>query len=320
MNEYFPLNGRRVMVAGAKGMAGSALIQRLASEDCDVVSADRSDVDFSRQDEVEAFFDANHPDALFLAAARVGGIGANAARPAEFLYENLVIETNVIHAAYRTGIKKLVFLGSSCIYPREAPQPIVEEALLTGPLEPTNEAYALAKIAGLKLCQAYRHQYGCDFIAAMPTNLYGPGDRYDLANGHVVAALIMKIHAAKQSGAETVVLWGSGMPRREFLYTGDLADGLVFMLKHYSDALPLNLGTGQEHSIADLASAIAAAAQWTGTFVFDRSKPDGMPRKVMDVSRLAALGWTAQTRFEDGIASAYDWYVANKAGTLASAP
>ena len=209
-------------------------------------------------------------------------------------------------------MKKLLFLGSSCIYPRGAPQPIKEEALLTGPLEPTNDAYALAKIAGIKLCQAYRKQYGCDFISAMPTNLFGPGDRYDLESGHVVAALIMKIHAAKAEGAEKVVLWGTGTPLREFLYTEDLADGLVFLMKHYSGESHLNLGTGQEHTIRQLAEAIAKAAGWSGAFVQDLSKPDGMKRKVMDVSRLAALGWTAKTPFEDGIKAAYDWYVAHK--------
>jgi GDP-L-fucose synthase len=251
---------------------------------------------------------------MFLAAAKVGGIHANNTRPAEFLYDNLVIEANIIHNAYKAGVKKLLFLGSSCIYPRAAEQPIKEEALLTGPLEPTNDAYALAKIAGIKLCQAYRKQYGCDFISAMPTNLYGPGDKYDLQNGHVVAALIMKMHAAKVAGDEEVVLWGTGTPLREFLYTEDLADGLVFLMKHYSGESHLNLGTGKEHTIRQLAEAIAKAASWEGQFVQDTSKPDGMPRKVMDVSRLAALGWEAKTSFEDGIKNAYDWYVENRAG------
>jgi len=309
----FPLAGKRVMIAGHLGMAGSSILRRLQREDCEILTADRGDLDMSRQVEVEDWLAATRPDALFLAAAKVGGIHANDTRPAEFLHDNLAIETNVIHTAYKVGVKKLLFLGSSCIYPREAPQPIKEEALLTGPLEPTNDAYALAKIAGIKLCQAYRKQYGCDFISAMPTNLYGPGDRYDLENGHVVAALIMKIHAAKKTGAETVTLWGTGTPLREFLYTEDLADGLVFMMKHYSDGPHLNLGTGREHTIRQLAEAIAQAAGWQGGFVYDPGKPDGMPRKMMDVGRLAALGWTAQTRFEDGIKAAYDWYVANKA-------
>ena len=308
----FPLAGKRVLVAGHKGMAGSSIVRRLKQENCEILTADREDVDMMRQADVEDWLATLKPDALFLAAAKVGGIHANNTRPAEFLYDNLVIETNVIHAAYRSGVKKLLFLGSSCIYPRDAPQPIKEEALLTGPLEPTNDAYALAKIAGIKLCQAYRKQYGCDFISAMPTNLFGPGDRYDLESGHVVAALIMKIHAAKLEGAEQVVLWGTGTPLREFLYTEDLADGLVFLMKHYSAESHLNLGTGQEHTIRQLAQAIAKAAGWSGEFVQDTSKPDGMKRKVMDVSRLAALGWTAKTPFDDGIKAAYDWYVAHK--------
>jgi GDP-L-fucose synthase len=309
----FPLAGKKVLVAGHKGMAGSSIMRRLRSEDCEILTADRETLDMSRQVEVEDWLASVKPDALFLAAAKVGGIHANNTRPAEFLYDNLVIEANVIHAAYKVGVKKLLFLGSSCIYPRGAQQPIKEEALLTGPLEPTNDAYALAKIAGIKLCQAYRKQYGCDFISAMPTNLYGPGDRYDLQNGHVVAALIMKIQAAKAANAKEVVLWGTGTPLREFLYTEDLADGLVFLMKHYSDGPHLNLGTGKEHTIRQLAEAIAHAAGWQGQFVYDTSKPDGMPRKVMDVSRLAALGWTAKTPFETGIKTAYDWFVENVA-------
>jgi GDP-L-fucose synthase len=308
----FPLQGRRVLVAGHKGMAGSSIVRRLEREGCEILKADREDIDMMRQAEVEDWLTALKPDALFLAAAKVGGIHANNTRPAEFLYDNLVIETNVIHTAYKVGVKKLLFLGSSCIYPRHASQPIKEEALLTGPLEPTNDAYALAKIAGIKLCESYRKQYGADFISAMPTNLYGPGDRYDLEHGHVVAALIMKIHAAKTAGAKEVVLWGTGTPLREFLYTEDLADGLVFLMKHYSGAAHINLGTGVEHSIRQLAEAITKAAGWEGQFTFDTTKPDGMPRKVMDVSRLADLGWTAQTKFEDGIKAAYDWYVANR--------
>ena len=266
----FPLAGKRVLVAGHKGMAGSSIVRRLQSEDCEILTADYQDVDMMRQRDVEDWLGALKPDAMFLAAAKVGGIHANSTRPAEFLYDNLVIEANVIHNAYKVGVKKLLFLGSSCIYPRAAEQPIKEEALLTGPLEPTNDAYALAKIAGIKLCQAYRKQYGCDFISAMPTNLYGPGDKYDLENGHVVAALIMKMHAAKKAGAEEVVLWGTGTPLREFLYTEDLADGLVFLMKHYSCESHLNLGTGKEHTIRQLAEAIAKAAGWEGRFVQDR--------------------------------------------------
>jgi GDP-L-fucose synthase len=309
----FELEGRRVLVAGHRGMAGSAIVRRLHNEKCEILTVDRNDLDMRRQAEVEEWVAAARPDALFLAAAKVGGILANTTRPAEFLYDNLAIETNVIHAAWRTGVKKLLFLGSSCIYPREAPQPLKEEALLTGPLEPTNEAYAVAKVAGIKMCQAYRRQYGCDFISAMPTNLYGPGDRYDLESGHVVAALIMKIHAAKKAGDRSVVLWGTGTPRREFLFTEDLADGLIFMMKRYSGDAHLNLGTGRDLTIRELAEAIARAADWSGEFVHDRSKPDGMPRKVLDVGRMAALGWTARTSFVEGIQAAYDWYVCNRA-------
>ncbi|GAA0541986.1 GDP-L-fucose synthase [Rhizomicrobium palustre] len=308
----FPLAGKRVLVAGHKGMAGSSVVRRLERENCAILTADREEVDMSRQAEVEDWLAAIKPDAIFLAAAKVGGIHANSTRPAEFLYDNLIIEANVIHNAYKAGVKKLLFLGSSCIYPRGAAQPIKEEALLTGPLEPTNDAYALAKIAGIKLCETYRKQYGADFISAMPTNLYGPGDRYDLEHGHVVAALIMKIHAAKKAGNKEVVLWGTGTPLREFLYTEDLADGLVYLMKHYSGAPHVNLGTGVEHTIRQLAEAIAKAAGWEGRFVYDTTKPDGMPRKVMDVSRMTALGWTAQTRFEDGIKAAYEWYVGQR--------
>ena len=320
MTEVFPLTGKRVMVAGHLGMAGSAILRRLKSENCEILTADRGDLDMMRQTEVEDWLATAKPDALFLAAAKVGGIHANNTRPAEFLADNLAIELNVIHTAWRTGVKKLLFLGSSCIYPREAPQPIKEEALLTGPLEPTNDAYALAKIAGIKMCQAYRKQYGCDFISAMPTNLYGPGDKYDLENGHVVAALIMKTHAAKKTGARSVELWGTGTPLREFLYTEDLADGLVFMMKNYSGESHLNLGTGREMTIGALAEAIARAAGWAGKYTYDGSKPDGMPRKVMDIGRLKALGWTARTKFEDGIKAAYDWYVANKAARTSGRP
>ena len=242
---------------------------------------------------------------------------ANTTRPAEFLYENLTIETNVIHAAKSAGVKKLLFLGSSCIYPRMAEQPMKEETLLTGALEPTNEWYAIAKIAGIKLCAAYRRQYGCDFVSVMPTNLYGPGDRYDAENGHVVAALIMKIHAARMSNSPTVELWGSGTPKREFLFTEDLADACVFVMKNYSEELFLNVGTGRDMTILELAESIARVAGWKGTLTFDRSKPDGMPRKVMNVSRLRDLGWSAQTPFDEGIRQAYDWYVASVANRAA---
>lgn len=309
----FDLAGRRVWVAGHRGMAGSAIARRLSREDCELVTATRSELDLLHQADVEAWMAAKRIDVVFLAAATVGGILANSTRPAEFLYENLVIETNIIHAARITGVKKLLFLGSSCIYPRMAEQPMREEALLTGALEPTNEWYAIAKIAGIKLCQAYQRQYGCDFVSVMPTNLYGSGDRYDSEGGHVVAALIMKIHAAKMEGRQTVELWGTGNPKREFLFSGDLADACVFVMKNYSGELFLNVGTGQDITILELAQSIAKTVGWHGTFTFDTSKPDGMPRKVMDVSRLRALGWTASTDFEAGMKEAYQWYVANRA-------
>jgi GDP-L-fucose synthase len=313
----FDLAGRRVWVAGHRGMAGSAIARRLSREDCELVTATRSELDLLHQADVEAWMAAKRIDVVFLAAATVGGILANSTRPAEFLYENLVIETNIIHAARITGIKKLLFLGSSCIYPRMAEQPMREETLLTGALEPTNEWYAIAKIAGIKLCQAYQRQYGCDFVSVMPTNLYGSGDRYDSEGGHVVAALIMKIHAAKMEGRQTVELWGTGNPKREFLFSGDLADACVFVMKNYSGELFLNVGTGQDITILELAQSIAKTVGWHGTFTFDTSKPDGMPRKVMDVSRLRALGWTASTDFEAGMKEAYQWYVANVAQSRA---
>lgn len=309
----YSLKGKRVWVAGHRGMAGSAVVRRLATEDCEVLTVGRDAVDLRRQEAVEAWMAKARPQAVFVAAAKVGGILANSTRPAEFLYENLAIETNIIHAAWKTGVEKLLFLGSSCIYPRLAPQPMTEEMLLTGPLEPTNEWYAVAKIAGIKLCQAYRRQYGCDFISAMPTNLYGPGDNYDLQSSHVAAALQVKVHRAKESGADSIEIWGTGTPRREFLYVDDLADALVFMLRHYSGEPHLNVGTGVDLTIRELTELIAKVAGWRGAFAYDRTKPDGMPRKVMDVSKLAALGWKAQTSLEDGFRRAYAWYVANAA-------
>jgi GDP-L-fucose synthase len=294
-------------------MAGSAIVRRLAREDCEIVTVTHAELDLLRQSDVEEWTKANKLDAIFLAAATVGGIMANTMRPATFLYDNLVIETNVIEAARTTGVKKLLFLGSSCIYPRLAEQPMREEALLTGPLEPTNEWYAIAKIAGIKLCQAYRRQYGCDFVSVMPTNLYGPTDRYDAQGGHVVAALIMKIHAAKMTNASTVELWGTGAPRREFLYSEDLADACVFVMKNYSDESFLNVGTGCDMTILELAQSIANVVGWRGSFTFDKSKPDGTPRKIMDVNRLRSLGWSAPTDFDTGMKSAYEWYVTNVA-------
>jgi GDP-L-fucose synthase len=309
----FELTGRKIWVAGHRGMAGSAIVRRLGQENCEIVTASRGELDLLRQADVHAWLAGEKIDVVFLAAATVGGIMANTTRPAEFLYENLVIATNVIHAAKDAGVKKLVFLGSSCIYPRMAQQPMREEDLLTGALEPTNEWYAIAKIAGIKLCEAFRRQYGCDFVSVMPTNLYGPGDRYDAQAGHVVAALIMKIHAAKMANSSTVELWGSGTPKREFLFSEDLADACIFVAKNYSGERFLNVGTGREMTILELAESIARIAGWKGTFIFDRSKPDGMPRKVMDVSRMRALGWSAKTDFEVGMKEAYQWYVTNVA-------
>jgi GDP-L-fucose synthase len=311
----FSLAGRRVWVAGHRGMAGSAIARRLERESCEILTATRSELDLLRQADVEAWMADRKIDAVFLAAATVGGILANSTRPVDFLYNNLAIETNVIHSAWRTGVKKLLFLGSSCIYPRMAPQPMREEDLLTGALEPTNEWYAIAKIAGIKMCQAYRRQYGCDFVSVMPTNLYGAGDRYDAEGGHVVAALIMKLHAAKVAGSSTVELWGTGKPKREFLFSDDLADACIFVMKNYSGEMFLNVGTGRDMSILELAETIARIAGWNGTFTFNTSKPDGPPRKVMDVSRLAALGWTAPTDLETGMKQAYEWYIANVAST-----
>lgn len=295
-------------------MAGRAIVRRLADENCTILTADRRELDLQRQADVEAWLGANRPHAIFLAAATVGGIMANAARPAEFLYDNLVIETNVIHCAYKASVEKLLFLGSSCIYPKMAQQPMTEDALLTGTLEPTNEWYAIAKIAGIKLCQAYRRQYGCDFISAMPTNLFGAGDRFDLQQGHVVAALIMKIEAAKREGRDSIELWGTGTPKREFLHVDDLADGLVFLMKNYSGESHVNVGTGKEMTIRELAERIGKVAGWRGEFTFDASKPDGTPRKVMDVSKMTAMGWTVQTSFDEALADAYGSYVKCRSG------
>jgi GDP-L-fucose synthase len=312
----FSLRGKRVWVAGHRGMAGGAILERLAEEGCELPTISRSELDLRRQADVEAWMGETKPEVVIVAAATVGGILANSTRPGEFLYDNLAIATNIIHTAYRIGVAKLLFLGSSCAYPRLAPQPVSEEALLTGPIEPTNEAYAIAKIAGIKLCQSYRRQYGADFISVMPTNLFGPGDRYELTQGHVVAALIMKMHAAKMEKAKSVEIWGSGEPRREFLYTGDLADGCVFLLKNYSGESQINLGSGKETTIRELAEAIAATVGFTGEMVFDASKPDGAPRKLMETSRMREMGWTAKTSLTDGLRQAYSWFLANKAGQV----
>jgi GDP-L-fucose synthase len=307
----FDLTGQRIWVAGHRGMVGAAVVRRLAAEPCTVLTADRAELDLTRQADVEAWMAANRPEAIVLAAAKVGGILANDTRPAEFIHDNLVIETNILHAAYKIGVKKLLFLGSSCVYPKLCPQPIKEEYLLTGPLEPTNEWYAIAKIAGIKLAQAYRRQYGCDFISVMPTNLYGPGDNFDLASSHVLPALLMKAHRAKLAGEASMELWGSGMPRREFLHVDDLADALVFLLRRYSSAAPINVGVGHDLTIRELAETIQRVVGFKGALQFDAAKPDGTPRKLLDVSRLSALGWTAKTALEPGIRSTYDWMQSN---------
>lgn len=301
----YDLTGKRIWVAGHRGMVGSAVVRRLASENCEVLTASRQELDLTNQAEVNAWMEKARPDAIVLAAAKVGGIHANNSMPAEFLYENIALETNVIHAAYKCGVEKLLFLGSSCIYPKEAPQPIREEYLLTGPLEPTNEWYAIAKIAGIKMCQAYRKQYGVDFISAQPTNLYGPGDNYDLETSHVLPALLRKFHEAKQSGASSVTLWGSGKPFREFLHVDDLADALVFLLKNYSDEAPINVGSGEEVTIAELASMIANVVDYKADLVFDSKKPDGTLRKLVDSNLLNDLGWSKARPLHFGIREVY---------------
>jgi GDP-L-fucose synthase len=311
--EPFALAGKRVWVAGHRGLVGSALMRRLANEDCQILTVPRADVDLRRQTETEAWLLEQRPDVVFLAAATVGGILANDTRPAEFLYDNLAIEANVIHGAWRAGVKKLMFLGSACIYPRLAPQPMSEEALLTGPLEPTNEAYAVAKIAGLMMCQVYRRQFGCDFIAAQPNNLYGPGDRFDPESGHVIPALIVKAHRAKDRGDSTLTVWGSGTPRREFLYIDDLADALVFLMKNYSGLVALNIGTGEEVTIRALAETVAEVVGFTGALAFDSTKPDGAPRKLLDAGKMKALGWRAKTPLREGLKRTYAWYLENVA-------
>ncbi|GAA2832566.1 GDP-L-fucose synthase [Aminobacter aminovorans] len=308
----YPLAGKRVWVAGHRGMVGAALVRRLAQEDCEVVTAGRDSVDLTRQAEVEAWLADTRPQAVLLAAAKVGGILANATYPAAFLYENLAIETNIIHASHKVGVEKLLFLGSSCIYPKFAPQPITEDALLTGALEPTNEWYAIAKIAGLKLAEAYRKQHGVDFISAMPTNLYGPGDNFDLTSSHVLPALIRKAHEARLSGATELTIWGSGTPRREFLHVDDAADALVFLLKSYSGDQHVNVGSGTDVTILELAETVARVVGFAGRIALDTSKPDGTPRKLMSGDKLARLGWQPRIELESGIRATYDWFIDNK--------
>lgn len=304
-DKSYALEGKRIWVAGHRGMVGSAIVRRLASIDCEVITAGRDVVDLTRQAEVEDWMAEARPDAIFLAAAKVGGIHANNTRPAEFIHDNLVIETSIIDAAHKNGVEKLLFLGSACIYPREASQPMAEDALLTGPLEPTNEWYALAKIAGIKLCQAYRRQYGCDFIAAQPNNLYGPGDNFDLMNSHVLPALMSKAHTAKVNGERQIEVWGSGRPKREFLYVDDLADALVFLMENYSDEGHVNIGTGEELTIRELAERICTTVGFEGDLVFNADQPDGVMRKLVDVSFIKGLGWEARTDLSTGLETTY---------------
>ncbi|QQR41112.1 GDP-L-fucose synthase [Devosia rhizoryzae] len=304
----FQLEGKRIWVTGHRGMVGGAIVRRLARENSEIVTIERSELDLRRQDQVEAFVSGERLDGVIIAAGKVGGILANDRAPAEFLYDNLLIEANVIDAAHRAGVEKLLFLGSSCIYPKNAAQPINEDALMTGALEPTNEWYALAKIAGVKLCQAYRKQYGCDFISAMPTNLYGPGDNFDLDSSHVLPALLRKAHIAKQNRDAALTLWGSGASRREFLHVDDCADALVLLLKSYSVAEPVNVGSGEDLSILELARLVSEVVGYRGAIVHDLSKPDGTPRKLLDIQKLLSMGWTPSITLREGIEATYRWF------------
>jgi len=307
----FDLRGKRVFVAGHAGMVGAALMRRLQSESCDLITAPRRELDLRNSEEVNRFFAEMRPDAVFVAAGKVGGIRANSTYPAEFIVDNLAIALNTIRSAHSHNVKKLVYLGSSCIYPREAPQPMRPEALLSGPLEPTNEWYAVAKIAGIKLCEAYRRQYGADFVSVMPTNLYGPGDNYHPLDSHVPAALMRRFHEAKISGAESVAVWGTGKPCREFLAVDDFADACVFVMKHYSAAEFLNIGTGEDIPIADFARLVAEVTGFRGQITFDTSRPDGAPRKLLDVSRINALGWRAKIPLREGLQRMHADFVAH---------
>jgi GDP-L-fucose synthase len=306
----FDLRGKRIYVAGHKGMVGSAIVRRLATENAYILVADRNLLDLTNQKATEDWLELMRPDAIFLAAGKVGGIYANNTYPADFITNNLAIALNVIRGAHKVGVKKLLALGSSCIYPKLAPQPMTEDALLTGPLEPTNEWYAIAKIAAIKLCEAYRKQHGCDFVSVMPTNLYGPNDNYHPENSHVPAALIRRFHEAKLANAPTVKVWGSGTPRREFLYAEDAADACVFVMKNYSEFGFLNIGTGEDIPISKFAELIADVVGYNGKIAYDTSRPDGAPRKLLDVSKIRKLGWAAQTKLRDGLARAYADFLA----------
>jgi len=305
MGRYDAFYGKRIFIAGHQGMVGQSLVRALTKVDCELLTIPRSDLDLKDQAAVRKWFQNNKPNMIFLAAAKVGGILANSTYPAEFLYDNLMIQQNVISAAHEIKTERLIFLGSSCIYPRLAPQPIIESALLSGPLEETNQWYALAKITGLKLVEAFRQQYGDNYISVMPTNLYGPGDTYDAQNSHVIPAMMLKFHEAKVSGSQSITLWGTGTPMREFLYVDDLADACLFIASNYSDSAPINVGTGKDIKIKDLATKIAQVVGFTGNITFDNSKLDGTPRKLLDISKLSTLGWTAKIKLEEGLTRTY---------------
>jgi GDP-L-fucose synthase len=305
----FDLSGRRIWIAGHRGMVGSALVRRLQKEPVTLLTADRARLDLRRQDAVEAWVAQNKPDVIVIAAAKVGGIKANDAYPVDFLYDNLAIQTNILRAAAEQGVARVMVLGSSCVYPKLAEQPIREETLLTAPLEPTNQWYALAKIAAMKLAESYRRQHGLDFISVVPTNLYGPGDNFDLEQGHVISALMRKIHEAKHAGRDSVEIWGTGAPRREFIFVDDAADGLVFLLRHYADGAPINLAGGEEVSIRELATILAGIIGYHGRFQYLTDRPDGMPRKLLDASRIRALGWQPTTGLRAGLAMTYKWLI-----------
>ena len=307
----FQMENTKVWIAGHRGLVGGAIAKRLSRENCTIVTIDRDELDLRDQVGVKKWLEKEKPSIIILAAAKVGGIVANSTQPADFLYDNLVIETNIIKAAHEIEVKKLLFLGSSCIYPRDAKQPMVEEELLTGPLEKTNESYAIAKIAGLKMCEAFRTQYGCDFISAQPTNLYGEGDKFDPEMGHVIPALMVKAHKGKLNNSPKLNVWGSGTPKREFLYIHDLADALVHLLKNYSGKSHINIGTGEEFSIKQLAEKIRDVVGFQGELVFDTTKPDGSPRKLVNNSRLAELGWKSKTSLDEGLTKTYKWYLDN---------
>lgn len=315
----YELAGKRIWVAGHRGMVGSALVRRLEDENCEVITVPRSEVDLKDQASVRSWMGREKPDAIFLAAAKVGGILANDTFPADFLYDNLMIEANIIESAYRYGVEKLCFLGSSCIYPKLADQPIVEGALLTGPLEPTNEWYAIAKIAGIKLAQAYRRQHNCDFISAMPTNLYGPGDNFDLNSSHVMPAIIRKAHEAKEKGEAAITVWGTGTPRREFLHVDDCADACVYLMKNYSGHEHVNVGSGLDLTISELTSLVCDVVGFTGNIVHDLSKPDGTPRKLMSAETISRLGWRPSIELQSGITATYQWFLQNVGSKHANA-